>query len=191
MSDLVNNIDKLIIGNKPDFSMPVVFLDFDGVINIYADDFDSLDGNRTIVRKQCMVPRASSFGQSEPLEIDVFYDQEVIDAIRDMNCVWLTSWKEFTQDRLNPMLDLDFGYVDWKYRGFSDAGKYGKELYVRNVVEATDCDWVVVDDEFFGMDEVLSMETKKEGLVIMPDSSVGLMLDQVDEIRRWVENASR
>lgn len=165
----------IIVGKQPDFSRPVVFLDFDGVINL-GGHYKPPEGEaRHIVHRWRGIPRVGEWQDFVCNTIHMSYYQEVADALRSLNCVWISSWKNLTQSKLNPMLGFDFGYVDWKYRGLSDWGQHGKALGISKAVKATGgCDWIVVDDDMWGMQEALEYETGCKGTVIVPDPLIGL-----------------
>lgn len=179
-----NEMSQLIIGKMPDFTRPVLFLDFDGVINMGGHYTPPAGETRHIVHKWRGIPHKGEWENFICDRIHVSFYEEIVDALRDMNCVWISSWKNLTQTKLNPMLGFDFGYVDWKYRGLSDWGMYGKAEGVSQVVNAAGgCEWIVIDDDMAAMKEVIELETGISGIVIAPDSEYGLTLDECTKIQ--------
>lgn len=176
--------DELVIGKKPDFSRRVLFLDFDGVINLGGHPHLPENETRKLIKKWRSIPRTGEWEDFICSTIHMAYHPEVVDMLRDLNCVWISSWKDLTQTKLNPMLDFDFGYVNWKYRGFSDWGFHGKVAAVGKIVHETGCEWAVVDDDVGRVPEVLFEECGGTGLVIAPDTDLGLSVEECEAIKR-------
>lgn len=168
----------LVIGNLPDFRKPVAFIDFDGVLNVFPD-------SRTVNSDRLVNKRIRGIRRDMPCEqnsIHVKYDPEIIAALKGINAVWCTSWNQLTQNKLNPLLGLDWGYVAWKYRGPSDSGVYGKTLYIARISNLTGCKWVSVDDALIGFKDILASETGRDGLLINPADNEGLTLEDIERI---------
>lgn len=177
-------LSELIIGKRPDFSRRVLFLDFDGPVNL-GGHYEPPEGEtRHVVHKWRGIPRTGEWKDFICNTIHISYYREVADMLRDMNCLWITSWKDLTQSKLNGMMDFDFGYVDWNYRGTSDWGEHGKSLAIGQIVRATGCDWLVVDDQI-GEDlrKWIEQESGKPGEVIPADFELGLSLEEMAKIR--------
>lgn len=177
-------LDELIVGTRPDFSRRVLFLDFDGPINL-GGHYEPPEGEaRHVVHRWRGIPKTGEWEDFIVDTINVSYYEEVADLFRDLNCLWITSWKDLTQTKLNPMLGYDFGYVDWKYRGPSDWGWHGKSAAVAKIVKATGCDWLVVDDDLKAFQDSIEHESGVAGEVISPDSLLGTSIEEMEEIRR-------
>lgn len=172
---------QIIIGKQPDFSKPVLFLDFDGVLNAIPFKSDSLSNNYTLEKVHVADRNLSR-------TVKLYIDYDIVDMIRKMNCVWCTSWKEMTQTKLNPLLNVDFGYVDWRYRGPSDYGYYGKVNGIEKVCKETNCDYAVLDDDFYATKgDAIEDIIGRKGLVIAPQPETGVTRDEMAIIRRFME----
>lgn len=157
---------ELIKGKMPDAVRPLVFLDFDGVVNLFRRD-----GRDDVVRKTIFVPGGSDAFLNADREVEIAYRQEVADTLRPLNCLWITNWKARTQDVLNPVLGFDFGYVDWLYRGLSDSGCYGKKLGIERASAMLGLsEYAVADDVFYGWEDAFPPGV----LLIAPDPEEGL-----------------
>lgn len=175
----------LVIGKMPDPTRPVLFLDFDGVINLGGHCTPPEGETRRMIHKWRAIPREGEWESFVCDKIFFSYYQEVADALRDLNCVWITSWKDLTQSKLNPMLGYDFGYVDLRYRGPSDFGSHGKMLYIGEVVKELGIkEYVVCDDDLSDAGRWLSQDTGVKGTVIAPDPEIGLTAKDCARIRR-------
>lgn len=128
-----------IVGDIPESGQPVLFLDFDDVLNVSAPNPDfpcpPLDeGDEPYafdMERRLDVCTGSGRKASVPIRVS----SEMIGDIRSLlddgaALLWLTSWREQTV-----LLDSIFGfggdgmavgYVDWRRRGFSDYGMFGK-----------------------------------------------------------------
>lgn len=175
-------VDELIVGKQPDWSRRVLFLDFDGPINLGGHYEPPEDEERHIVHTWRGIPHTGEWKDFVCRTLHLSYYQEVADLFRDLNCVWISTWKDLTQSKLNPLLDYDFGYVDWKYRGPSDWGMHGKSSAIATLVKATGCDWLIVDDELEQFHDIIEHESGKAGELIAPNSWTGTSLDEMEEI---------
>lgn len=128
-----------IVGDIPRKGQPVLFLDFDDVLNVSAPNPDfprpSIDeGDEPYafdMEKRLDVCTESGRKASVTIRVS----SEMLGDIRSLlddgaALLWLTSWREQTV-----LLDSIFGfggdgmtvgYVDWRRRGFSDYGMFGK-----------------------------------------------------------------
>lgn len=184
MNDSNNVLNELLVGKRPDFSRRVLFLDFDGPINL-GGHYEAPEGEcRTLVHKWRGIPRTGEWEDFIAHTINLSYYEEVARLFGGLNCVWITSWKDLTQSKLNPMLGYDFGYVDWKYRGPSDWGGHGKANAIGKIVKETGCDWLVVDDELGQFKDLIEHESGIAGEMICPDGFLGTSFDEMDEIMR-------
>lgn len=178
---LFENGDLIVVGKMPDFSKPVAFIDFDGVLNVFPDS--NRENNTEMLTATHVSLDGLGFGDDGIL---VRYDERVVKAIRNLNALWCTSWKAHTQNCLNPAFGIDWGYVDWHYRGLSDPGVYGKIDSLTEVVRETGCDFACIDDDFFGcggMKDVITSNAGKEPLaVIVPDTRIGLQLEDIEKL---------
>ena len=184
MIDTKSIVDELIVGKRPDFSQRVLFLDFDGPINLGGHYEPPVDETRHIVHKWRGIPKTGEWENFIVSTINLSYYEEVADLFRDLNCVWITSWKDLTQTKLNPLLEYDFGYVNWKYRGLSDWGWHGKTHAVAKIVKETGCDWLVVDDDLGPLKDTIEHESGIAGEMICPDSVLGTSIEEMKEIKR-------
>lgn len=172
-------------GSKmPDFMRPVLFLDHDGVINLDAEMEPDAPG---ISSEYINFPEDCAFYQVSH-NTTVFWRTSIVEALRDTNSIWCTNWKQEAYTILNKIYNYDFSWIDWKKRGMSDWGTYGKALYIGNIVRATGCDWVVIDDDFVdGYSDLLYLETDTTdqsdytGLIIAPKAEVGLSNEELIE----------
>lgn len=176
-----------LYGTPPDFFRPVLFLDNDGVINV-----DGIDRDKRPELKHADIPikDCSEFASYEHSTVTVYWDPVIVDAVRNMNVIWMTSWRRMAASKLNPVYGFDFPYVDWKYRGLSDYGQYGKAAAVGNIVRLTGCDWVVVDDDFTNYLDVLELECEKNGVVIVPNFELGITRTELAMLKRIMEGKS-
>lgn len=128
-----------IVGDIPRKGQPVLFLDFDDVLNVSAPNPDFPcppidEGDEPYafdMERRLDVCTESGRKASVPIRVS----SDMLGDIRsllndDVALLWLTSWREQTV-----MLDSIFGfgrdgmtvgYVDWRRRGFSDYGMFGK-----------------------------------------------------------------
>lgn len=183
-------LSELIVGKRPDFSRRVLFLDFDGPINL-GGHYEPPEGEtRHIEHAWRGIPKTGDWADSLISTIHLSYYAEVADLFRDMNCLWISTWKDLTQSKLNPLLGYDFGYVDWRYRGTSDWGGHGKSSGVAKIVKATGCEWLVVDDELDGFQEVIEHESGKAGEIVIPDMDLGISEEEMSLIRSLMRDGS-
>lgn len=168
---------SIIVGDIPQRNQPVLFLDFDDVVNVVPlHDFDSFDNCGSSIDTQndtydFDIEKRLDIGteSGRDVHINIRVSSEMIDDIKSIldngaALLWLTSWKSHTVT-LNDVLGFagnnkrTIGYVDWKYRGFSDSGMFGKVEYIRNLYRADYVDedkplldatnrFVSVDNEF-------------------------------------------
>lgn len=128
-----------IVGDIPESGQPVLFLDFDDVLNVSAPNPDFPcppidEGDKPYVfdmERRLDVCTGSDRKAFVPIRVS----SEMIGDIRSLlddgaALLWLTSWREQTV-----LLDSIFGfggdgmtvgYVDWRRRGLSDYGMFGK-----------------------------------------------------------------
>lgn len=128
-----------IVGDIPRKGQPVLFLDFDDVLNVSAPNPDFPrppidEGDEPYafdMERRLDVCAENGRKASVPIRVS----SDMLGDIRsllndDVALLWLTSWREQTV-----MLDSIFGfgrdgmtvgYVDWRRRGFSDYGMFGK-----------------------------------------------------------------
>lgn len=128
-----------IVGDIPESGQPVLFLDFDDVLNVSVPNPDFPcppidEGDEPYafdMERRLDVCTGSGRKASVPIRVS----SEMIGDIRSLlddgaALLWLTSWREQTV-----LLDSIFGfggdgmtvgYVDWRRRGFSDYGMFGK-----------------------------------------------------------------
>lgn len=128
-----------IVGDIPRKGQPVLFLDFDDVLNVSAPNPDFHrppidEGDEPYafdMERRLDVCTENGRKASVPIRVS----SDMLGDIRsllndDVALLWLTSWREQTV-----MLDSIFGfgrdgmtvgYVDWRRRGFSDYGMFGK-----------------------------------------------------------------
>ena len=185
MENYQNEISKLIVGKMPDFSRPVIFLDFDGVISpIHVEDFP--DDKRNII---------SNYDNNVAKELhkgfEIFWFSELADFLRDKNCVWISSWKNETQTYLNPLLGFDFGYIvspSVYDKRFENCDISGKLQGMYQIIEASGCDWVLLDDEAEFDGDVLVDLGIKSGLVVCPYPFGCLTVENCEEIENYINN---
>ena len=178
-----------IIGKQPDFTRPVLFLDFDDVINIFND---YVHVNPTgLHRETVVIPKGTHRPGGGPIPEDkkmpLLWDDEVVNILRGLNAVWISSWKHLTQNLLNPVLGFDFGYADWHYRGFSNPSHDGKRLAVEEIVEHNRIPaFVVADDSFFSGEA--DMIVGVDGMIVSPRyDGNGLIKEDALEIKAFME----
>lgn len=128
-----------IVGDIPRKGQPVLFLDFDDVLNVSASNPDFPcppidEGDEPYsfdMERRLDVCTGSDRKASVPIRVS----SDMLGDIRSLlddgaALLWLTSWREQTV-----LLDSIFGfggdgmtigYVDWRRRGFSDYGMFGK-----------------------------------------------------------------
>ena len=144
---------------------PVLFLDFDGVMNRLARDevINEMDIDKSTLFDADIaenVAAVSTYGTESTYLVQV--SSELCGKIKSLieegvcSLCWLTSWKSQAVYQLGKHLGFDDlegdktpTYVDWMYRGLSDSGMYGK---VEGIVEAFENDelhvpFVSVDDD--------------------------------------------
>lgn len=170
-----------IIGRQPDPARPVLFLDFDDVVNVFGR-YREYAGVRHATVDIGGRRELSSGGSGE--EVEIAWNEPIVSVLRDANAVWCTSWKSLTQEVLNPALDLDFGFLDWKYRGPSDYGEHGKAAAIAEAVRQGGFPAFAVADDSMGefglyFDAVLP---EVPHLVIAPKRDMGLTLPQVEQL---------
>lgn len=183
-------LSELIVGKRPDFSRRVLFLDFDGPINLGGHYKPPEGESRHIEHAWRGIPKTGEWANSIVNTIHMSYYREVVDLFRDLNCIWISTWKDLTQTKLNPLLGYDFGYVDWKYRGLSDWGGHGKSNGISKIVKATQCEWLVVDDELIRFKDIIEHESGKAGEMICPDMLLGTSTDEMLRISSLMEGGS-
>lgn len=181
-----------IYGKQPDFTRPVLFLDFDDVINIFDERRDDLECGLRF--EQIIVPRGTENPHGNPISEDrrltFVFDEEIVARLRPLNAVWLTSWKGLTQKYQNPVLDTDFGYVEWSYRGLSDSGMYGKAAAIGEVVEKYGIKaFAVADNCFEGVENLIDHHAGgAKHIVVAPPSYIGcgLTSDDLDRLEEFL-----
>ena len=155
-----NMIDTVIRGRLPRPGMPVISLDFDDVVNV----IDGKDAMRCDIRKTARIE--NGVGGVKDLELNMC--SWLLDELRRglvsgrFDIVWCTSWKGYTQSVLNDLLGftaigLPPGYIDWKYRGLSDDGRYGKLNGIGHAYETGEiarAPTVAIDDAFYFLDDL-------------------------------------
>ena len=182
----------MIHGKQPDFTRPVLFLDFDDVVNIFDDRRDDPDCGLHF--EEVVVPRNTASPHGFPIQEDrhmtFVFDDEIVERLRVLNAVWLTSWKELTQKYQNPVLGVDFGYVDWYYRGFSDGGMYGKADAIGEAIKEYGIKaFAVADNCFYGVEELIACHAGgAEHIVVAPPSypGHGLSPDDLDRLEEFL-----
>ena len=176
-----------VIGEPPDFFKPVLFLDNDGVINIDGIDRDK---RPELMHEDIGIRDCSEFDAYNHSHVTVYWDPVIVNAVRNMNAIWTTSWRRMAVSKLNPVYGFDFPYLEWTYRGVSDYGQYGKAAAVGGVVRLTGCDWVVVDDDFTNYIDVLELECEKNGVVIVPNFELGITRNELSMLARVMSGKS-
>lgn len=135
---------SLIVGDVPKSGQPVLFLDFDDVLNVARFDSDVLNSNWMSDKSSYNFDAEKNITvntKSGDVSVNIRISSEMISDIKKLlddgiALLWLTSWKSHTR-LLNEILGLSdnasrsIGYVDWRYRGFSDDGRFGKVEYLR------------------------------------------------------------
>ena len=184
MSDLT----ELIVGNIPDFTRPVLFLDFDDVLNIFCGEDIPEGCFKTSVTISAGTQRGMAGAINQDKVMTLVLNESVLNSVRMMNAVWLTSWKRLTQDILNPMLNFDFGYVDWNYRGLSDSGEYGKLSAIESIIRCGKPPaFAVVDDSFYLMKDMFERTFPfVDSLVIAPYGNIGISADELAELEQFM-----
>jgi hypothetical protein len=178
-----------IIGKKPDFTRPVLFLDFDDVINIFSDtirkDPTGFCQKTVIFKKGTNKPDGGLL--SSDREMHLVWNGAVVDVLRGLNAIWISSWKHLSQSVLNPLLEFDFGYADWKYRGFSNPSHDGKRLAIEQIVNDNNIPaFAIADDSFFQNED--KMIVGVDGLIKVPEyGGAGLSQDDARAIRQFLE----
>ena len=179
--------DDIFIGKMPDFSRPVIFLDFDGVVSPvdYERAYKNRE-NRKFVSDKDLLKGRNLIVPWSPLP---FY-MDVIEFLREQNCLWITSWQDATQDVLNPLLGFDFGYIKTKNihgRRFVNKNIAYKLEAVAQTVERFGCDWILVDDDARYKKDPLESVGLRSGFYIAPDSYKGLSEDECKKIKDYID----
>lgn len=141
---------SIIVGDTPKRGQPVLFLDFDDVVNVApsrcgdsSDNFCSSIDMSVDSYDFDIERRLDIDTNSGKVNIGIRVSSNMIGDIESLlddgvALLWLTSWKSHTV-LLNDVLGINddsnrtVGYVDWRYRGFSDSGEFGKVEYLRRL----------------------------------------------------------
>ena len=177
-----------VVGKQPRWDEPVLFVDFDDVVNVFGR-YREYPGVMHAVVDTSNAGRSLA-GSSET---EIAWNQPIVSALSKMNAVWITSWKHLTQSVLNPVLDLDFGYLDWLYRGPSDYGAFGKSAGIIEAVMGNGCPaFAVVDDSMGRFASVFSNALPDvPHKIIAPKRDMGLTLPQIAELLQFLENGGK
>lgn len=186
-SAILNNIVK---GNLPKLDEPIIFLDFDDVINVFGDYRNNSDVicENVVISTGTPRPGLASEVLQEDKIMEIAWRPAVVDVLRNMNCLWCTSWLHLTQSIVNPVLGVDFGYVEWAYRGFSDDGRYGKTNSIIEIIRTANTPFVVIDDSFWNWEDMFQYQLHNIPCkIIAPFIDEGLTLEQLNEAIAFVE----
>lgn len=128
-----------IVGDIPRKGQPVLFLDFDDVLNVSAPNPDfpcpTIDEGDELYAFDIERRLDVCMGSGRKASVPIRVSSEMLGDIRSLlddgaALLWLTSWREQTV-LLDSIFGFDgdgmtVGYVDWRRRGFSDYGMFGK-----------------------------------------------------------------
>ncbi|MBT1164607.1 hypothetical protein [Bifidobacterium felsineum] len=183
---------------------PLVFLDFDGVVNQFPDP--------KVRRRQNSVtwmkpddPRRNLYDPNEWLipdrkarpyvpdhgRIPILWNQNLVNVFDglDADIMWLSTWQPHTN-----LLNMELGVTWPTVRWYDPITRNGILTGKRRTILAAlrqDRPIVWVDDEETTYEAGLAIEsTPREApiLAIRPDAHIGVSRSQLDAIRRFTEN---
>lgn len=190
---------------------PALYLDFDGVINAFPDNKVLRRGGigHTGWLKDDD-PRKQLYSEARAFRLDgnkqartnrgryrIHYSTTITDGLKAMaetgriSLHWLTTWQDYCENTLNPLLGWDGRYITTEYWYDPETGarrKTGKRRTVYEAIRRRDRPIIWVDDEECydaRLIEIEALQPKWPVLMIRPDERIGISRRQWELIQRF------
>lgn len=179
--DLVDTRDGIEIGFKPwrsasESERSVLFLDVDGVINVF-DQFAA----------QSMKTREIQVSFGDGIQIPISFEPEIADRLRRLDAefeiVWCTAWFEHANELLRAIAP-DLG--PWPVLSWSDLKLEAIQSEIRN-----GRGWVWIDDDADWEVERIGAQPPADSLILNTDPNLGLTEEVLDQALGFARSSER
>ena len=183
-------------------SIPIWFLDIDGVINSVGPPLPD-SGVDPSAYKLVEVPAGPP---GDEIVWPINYSTKVVDFINEVSRAglaeihWLTTWEHQAQTKFAPAVGLDkfpaFAMpqddsVSYDPDDAAPGQKWWKESVARAALRANNCPFVWTEDDLEeSVRESMIADFPRDSLMIRPSFNPGLTNEHLDEIRRFLEKVA-